>query len=116
MLPADVAEEHILEWAEIAPAGSVIVSGGNSDYRTTRELGAKVAAAGKRMVDIGVSGGVWGYDNGFPLMCGADDTTAFDVLNQRLRHWCSQEEPIICLAQAGQATMSKWYTTLSNTV
>jgi 6-phosphogluconate dehydrogenase len=84
MLPADVAEEHILEWAEIAPTGSVIVSGGNSDYRTTRELGAKVAAAGKRMVDIGVSGGVWGYDNGFPLMCGADDTTAFDALKPAL--------------------------------
>lgn len=85
MLPAVVADEEMLAWAEILPKGSVIVSGGNSDYRKTRQLNEKMKAIGMELVDIGVSGGVWGYQNGFPLMCGADKTEAFTCVEPALK-------------------------------
>jgi 6-phosphogluconate dehydrogenase len=76
MLPADVVDAHLDEWLDMLPKGSIIVDGGNSDYRLTRERSQKVAAAGHQLLDCGTSGGVWGYQNGFSMMVGGDDTEA----------------------------------------
>lgn len=73
MLPAEVTDEAIAEWNTVLPAGSVIISGANADFRQTAKLSAVVSAAGKTLVDVGVSGGIWGYERGFPLMVGCDD-------------------------------------------
>lgn len=80
MLPAEITDDVVREWAERLPEGSVIVNGGNSDYRKTKELNEVVKASGIQLVDIGVSGGVWGYQNGFPMMCGSDVQAAYDAL------------------------------------
>ena len=80
MLPTGVAEEEITAWLPLVPEGSIMISGGNSDYRITRELNLKVKQAGKHLIDIGVSGGVWGYQNGFPLMCGSDDRAVYETI------------------------------------
>lgn len=84
MLPAEITGRIILEWAERLPQGSIIINGANYDFRETRLLNDQIAAKGIRMVDIGVSGGVWGYQNGFPLMCGSDDIAAYDALKPAL--------------------------------
>jgi len=62
-----------------------LIDGGNSDFRATKKLNEKVKAAGCELLDIGVSGGVWGYQNGFPLMCGGDSAEAFAALEPALR-------------------------------
>lgn len=80
MLPADIVDDHVAEWLQILPENSLIIDGGNSDYRLTRELAVRIQQAGHQFVDIGVSGGVWGYQNGFSMMCGGDDKSAFDAL------------------------------------
>lgn len=80
MLPTGVAEEEITAWLSLVPEGSIMISGGNSDYRITRELNQQVGQAGKHLIDIGVSGGVWGYHNGFPLMCGSDDRSVYETI------------------------------------
>lgn len=77
MLPAEITDQIIMEWTTLLPQGSIIISGGNSDFRKTKELNQKVKAAGQELIDIGVSGGVWGYQNGFPLMCGSDSEDVF---------------------------------------
>lgn len=84
MLPAEITEQIIMEWTTRLPQGSIIINGANFDYRETKKLNEKVTAAGMEMVDIGVSGGVWGYQNGFPLMCGSDSVEAFDYLKPAL--------------------------------
>jgi 6-phosphogluconate dehydrogenase len=84
MLPSEIADDEILAWTEILPGGSIIVNGGNSDYRATRNLNEKVSSAGMTLVDIGVSGGIWGYDQGFPMMCGCDHPEKFDLLRPAL--------------------------------
>lgn len=80
MLPADIVDEQLDEWLEILPADSIIIDGGNSDYRLTKERAARVHAAGLVMLDAGVSGGVWGYTNGFSIMVGADDKHTYELL------------------------------------
>ncbi len=84
MLPSDIVDAQVDEWLTLLPAGSIIIDGGNSDFRSTQRLSAKVVAAGMQLLDVGVSGGVWGYQNGFPLMCGGDSTEAFAVLEPAL--------------------------------
>jgi len=85
MLPSEIVDAQVDEWLALVPQGSIIIDGGNSDFRSTKQLNEKVSAAGIRLIDVGVSGGVWGYQNGFPLMCGADDAEAFAVLEPALK-------------------------------
>ncbi len=84
MLPAEITDRVVTEWTQRLPAGSIIINGGNSDFRNTRTLNEAVRAAGMELIDIGVSGGIWGYQNGFPLMCGSDSETAFEVIKPAL--------------------------------
>ncbi len=77
MLPSEISDAEIIKWSEILPKGSIIVSGGNSDFRKTLALNQKMQNAGMQFIDIGVSGGIWGYERGFPLMCGSDSPEAY---------------------------------------
>jgi len=72
MLPAEVIESELDVWLTMLPKGSIIIDGGNSDYRGDKARSVKAAAAGCTMLDIGTSGGVWGIINGFSMMCGGD--------------------------------------------
>lgn len=72
MLPHEVIDAKIDEWLGILPAGSIIIDGGNSDYRGDQARADKVTAAGSQLLDIGTSGGVWGIANGFSMMVGGD--------------------------------------------
>lgn len=73
MLPDDVTDEILDSWIATLAPGSIIVNGANNDYRITKQQNERAKAAGITLVDIGVSGGIWGYENGFPLMVGCDD-------------------------------------------
>jgi 6-phosphogluconate dehydrogenase len=77
MVPAGRVTELAVEelWPELA-RGDVIVDGGNANYKDSQRRGAALATAGLRFVDCGVSGGVWGLDNGYALMFGGDDMAA----------------------------------------
>lgn len=74
MVPAEVFDGQLDEWLALVPKGSIIIDGGNSDYRLTTKRAEKVAAAGSILLDSGTSGGVHGYKNGFSMMVGGDDT------------------------------------------
>jgi 6-phosphogluconate dehydrogenase len=74
MIPANVIDQQLDEWLALLPKGSVIIDGGNSDYRLTAERAKKVTLAGSELLDSGTSGGVWGYQNGFCMMVGGNQT------------------------------------------
>src|SRR5680860_422813 len=59
MIPAEVINSELDNWLEILPKNSVIIDGGNSDYRGDKARAEKVAAAGSTLLDIGTSGGIW---------------------------------------------------------
>lgn len=72
MLPHEIIDEKLEQWLAVLPPASIIIDGGNSDYRGDRIRADKVQAAGSQLLDIGTSGGVWGYQNGFSMMVGGD--------------------------------------------
>lgn len=74
MLPDSAVDEALNEWLKIVPAGSTIIDGGNADFRLTAVRAGKVASAGSTLVDVGTSGGIWGYEKGFSMMVGGDET------------------------------------------
>jgi 6-phosphogluconate dehydrogenase len=84
MLPAQIVDSQIDEWLGLLPKGSIFIDGGNSDFRLTKNLAAKIKAAGSVLVDIGTSGGVWGYKNGFSMMAGGDEQ-AFKTIEPALK-------------------------------
>ncbi|HQU08027.1 MAG: 6-phosphogluconate dehydrogenase (decarboxylating) [Parcubacteria group bacterium 21-54-25] len=72
MVPASVVDAELDAWLALLPKGSIIIDGGNSDYRLTKKRAERMAAAGMALVDVGTSGGVWGYQNGFSMMAGGE--------------------------------------------
>lgn len=85
MLPADIVDNEVDAWLKLLPQRSIIIDGGNSNFNLTKKLNDTVTAAGSILVDVGTSGGVWGYQNGFCMMAGCDDETAFKVVEPALQ-------------------------------
>jgi len=73
MVPAgDATEAQIQELLEHLEPGDTIVDGGNTNFHDDVRRHAELANHGIRYVDAGVSGGVWGLQNGFCLMVGGE--------------------------------------------
>ena len=72
MIPSDIVDAELDDWLKRLPRKSVIIDGGNSDFRLTRARSQRVADSGSTFLDVGTSGGVWGYQNGFAMMAGGD--------------------------------------------
>lgn len=73
MLPAGEPTETCLDAiAPLLDAGDLVVDGANAHYRDAMRRADALAARGLRFVDAGVSGGVWGLDNGYALMLGGE--------------------------------------------
>jgi 6-phosphogluconate dehydrogenase len=74
MVPAgDPTRSVVQELGDLLGDGDVIVEGGNSHYPEDQARAAELAGRGIGYVDVGVSGGIWGLENGYGLMCGGDD-------------------------------------------
>src|SRR5689334_7064181 len=63
MVPAEVTEATIDELAGLVASGDIIIDGGNSKFTDDRPRADRLAPLGVGYVDVGVSGGVWGYAN-----------------------------------------------------
>lgn len=75
MLPAGAATEQAIEL--LVPhltRGDLVVDGGNAFYKDSMRRAALLRAHGIEFADAGVSGGVWGLENGYALMIGGSDT------------------------------------------
>ena len=74
MIPAGAPTEGTFtELLGLLAEGDVIVDGGNSNFRDSQRRAAVAAERGVRFVDAGVSGGIWGLENGYCLMVGGED-------------------------------------------
>lgn len=74
MVPAGTATAQVLDAAlEVLEPGDVMVDGANSNWKESLRNAAKAAAAGVGWLDAGVSGGVWGLEDGYNLMVGGED-------------------------------------------
>jgi 6-phosphogluconate dehydrogenase len=74
MVPAGgPTQSTVDELAELLEPGDVVVDGGNSRWTDDEKHAADLAEKGIGFVDCGVSGGVWGLQNGYALMYGGSD-------------------------------------------
>ena len=80
MIPAEVIDTELNSWLEILPSGSIIIDGGNSDYRGDTARAERALAASCVLLDIGTSGGIWGYTNGFSMMVGGNEAAYLALL------------------------------------
>jgi 6-phosphogluconate dehydrogenase len=76
MIPSSVVEEEVKAWKSLLPAGSILIDGGNSDYRLSVSQASDLAERQIEFLDIGVSGGILGLKNGFSIMVGGNQATA----------------------------------------
>jgi 6-phosphogluconate dehydrogenase len=87
MVPAGGPTRDTIEaLADLLGEGDLVVDGGNSKWTDDQVNADLLAKQGVGFVDCGVSGGVWGLENGYALMCGGSDDDvakvqpAFDAL------------------------------------
>jgi 6-phosphogluconate dehydrogenase len=71
MVPAgDPTRQTVAELAELLDSGDLVIDGGNSRFTDDTNNAELLAGKGIGYLDCGVSGGVWGKDNGYALMVG----------------------------------------------
>ncbi|MGY1738950.1 phosphogluconate dehydrogenase (NAD(+)-dependent, decarboxylating) [Geodermatophilus sp. SYSU D00684] len=87
MVPAgEPTRETVRQLGELLEPGDVVVDGGNSRFTDDQVHAEMLGEKGVGYVDAGVSGGVWGLENGYALMVGGskDDVAkvqpVFDAL------------------------------------
>jgi 6-phosphogluconate dehydrogenase len=81
MLPAgEPTAATLRSLAQVLTSGDTVVDGANAHYRDSKQRAADLSAMGLGFVDAGVSGGVWGLENGYALMLGGSQEAVDRVL------------------------------------
>jgi 6-phosphogluconate dehydrogenase len=74
MVPAGKpTDDTIAALAGRLSPGDIVVDGGNSNYKDTMRRAAALKEAGRQLVDVGTSGGVWGLAEGYSMMVGGEE-------------------------------------------
>jgi 6-phosphogluconate dehydrogenase len=77
MVPAGAATAAVVdELAALLDPQDVVINGGNCRWTDSMVYAERL---GCRYLDVGVSGGVWGFDDGYCLMAGGDPDTYAEV-------------------------------------
>ena len=110
MVPAgDITAGVIEELSNELSEGDLVIDGGNSkftsDFANEKLLGGK----GIKYVDAGVSGGVWGKDNGYGLMVGgsAENVAMAQPVFDALRPEGPREEGFVHAGDTGAGHYAK---------
>lgn len=74
MLPAGDPTNEVMKQLldEVVETGDIVIDGGNAHYTDTEKRAQEFAQKGVKYLGIGVSGGLHGFENGYPLMVGGD--------------------------------------------
>jgi 6-phosphogluconate dehydrogenase len=74
MIPAGDPTEHAFQTLlPLLEDGDTIVDGGNSNFRDSQRRAGVAQAKGVFFLDAGVSGGIWGLENGYCIMVGGEE-------------------------------------------
>jgi 6-phosphogluconate dehydrogenase len=88
MVPAgEPTRATVRELAELLSEGDIVIDGGNSRWTDDLAHAELLKEKGIGFIDCGVSGGVWGLENGYALMAGgqASDVEAAQPIFDALR-------------------------------
>ncbi|MFC6019135.1 phosphogluconate dehydrogenase (NAD(+)-dependent, decarboxylating) [Plantactinospora solaniradicis] len=73
MVPAQYTEATADGLIEVLSPGDIVIDGGNSRFSDDLPRAKKLDQHGIGYIDVGVSGGIWGRENGYGLMVGGDE-------------------------------------------
>jgi 6-phosphogluconate dehydrogenase len=73
MIPAAVVDETIADIVPHLERGDILIDGGNSYYVDDIRRAGELANKGINYVDVGTSGGVWGFERGYCMMIGGPE-------------------------------------------
>ena len=73
MLPIQVVGQVLDELKGLLSEGDLVIDGGNSKWSGDGPHAESLAEKGIHFLDCGVSGGVWGLENGYALMVGGEE-------------------------------------------
>jgi 6-phosphogluconate dehydrogenase len=76
MVPVAVVGDVIAELRPHLSAGDILIDGGNSWYRDAITRAEALLEDGIHYLDVGVSGGIWGLEQGYCLMIGGERSVA----------------------------------------
>ncbi|HEY5222667.1 MAG TPA: decarboxylating 6-phosphogluconate dehydrogenase [Microbacteriaceae bacterium] len=81
MVPAGAITDSVVSGLEaVLEKGDLIIDGGNSRFTEDFKHSEQLAPKGIDFMDAGVSGGVWGLQNGYGLMVGGSATQVERVM------------------------------------
>jgi len=96
MLPAgEITQSAVDSFASLLSQGDVIVDGGNSNFKDSVARAKALSARGIDFVDAGVSGGIWGLEKGYCIMCGGEKRS-YELLLPALKSLCAEGGLIHC--------------------
>ncbi|GGT05863.1 phosphogluconate dehydrogenase (NAD(+)-dependent, decarboxylating) [Streptomyces chromofuscus] len=73
MVPAGHATQGVIDQlSSVLKPGDTVIDGGNSRWTDDEKHAEELGKHGIGFVDAGVSGGVWGLENGYALMVGGE--------------------------------------------
>jgi 6-phosphogluconate dehydrogenase len=73
MVPAgEITDKTIAGLADVLEAGDTIIDGGNTYYHDDLRHAGALREKGIHHIDVGTSGGIWGFQRGFCLMIGGE--------------------------------------------
>jgi len=73
MVPAAVVDRTLADLVPLLEEGDILVDGGNSCYVDDLRRAGELAPKGLHYVDVGTSGGVWGFERGYCQMIGGEE-------------------------------------------
>ncbi|MDH6235446.1 phosphogluconate dehydrogenase (NAD(+)-dependent, decarboxylating) [Cryobacterium sp. CG_9.6] len=110
MVPSGaITDSVIAELSEKLDAGDLVVDGGNSRFTDDFTHAALLAEKGINYIDVGVSGGVWGVENGYGLMVGghADQVERAMPVFDALRPEGPRDESFVHAGEIGAGHYAK---------
>jgi 6-phosphogluconate dehydrogenase len=72
MIPAAIVDKSLADLEARLAKDDIVIDGGNSYYIDDIRRGHELKAKGLHYVDVGTSGGVWGFERGYCQMIGGE--------------------------------------------
>jgi 6-phosphogluconate dehydrogenase len=110
MVPAgNITASVVSDLNDRLDAGDLIIEGGNSRFTEDFKHAELLAAKGIDYIDAGVSGGVWGLENGYGLMVGGSAAQVERVMPvfDALRPEGPREEGFVHVGEVGAGHYAK---------
>jgi len=118
MVPAgQITDSVIRELEPLLEKGDLVIDGGNSKFTEDFKHSELLAPRGVDFMDVGVSGGIWGLENGYGLMVGGRPrrSSVSCPSSTRCARRVRATRDSSTSARSAPVTTRRWCTTASST-